>query len=43
MGEEVREKGNGTTQPVDSSARSGQLSPYVPDNATRRYNYTSNV
>ena len=27
-----------TTRPVDSSARSGQLGPYVPDNSARRYN-----
>ena len=29
-----------TTRPVDSSARSGQLGPYVPDNAARRCNYS---
>ena len=27
-----------TTRPVDSSARSGQLGPYVPDNSARRFN-----
>ena len=29
-----------TTRPVDSSARSRQLGPYVPDNSARRFNYT---
>ena len=32
--------GSRTTQPVDSSARSVQLGPYVPDNSARRCNYT---
>ena len=26
-----------TIRPVDSSARSGQLGPYVPDNSARRF------
>ena len=32
--------GSRTTRPVDSSARSGQLGPYLPDNLARRFNYT---
>ena len=32
--------GGRTTRPVDSSARNGQLGPYVPDNSARRFNYT---